>query len=196
MSCANDFQHALHRFTREDRRGDPQCVRRGEQFLERAHRLDFSAVINHHAIANIFDVGKQMAAENHGLAAPRQRQNQILHFAAADRVEAGSRFVQDDEIRIIDQRLRQADAALHAFGKFAHRARPRLVQADHFQQLFRAIVALAFAQLKKVSERNRASRANSDSDRDRIPPADNRCAIWSAHGAVNGQRLRYALSWD
>ena len=55
----------------------------------------------------------------------------------------GRRLVENDQVGIVDERLRQADAALHAFGKFAHRARPRLAQADHFQQLLRAIVAVA-----------------------------------------------------
>ena len=85
---------------------------------------------------------KQVAAQNDGFAAPGQGQDQILDFAAADGVQAGGRFVQDDEVGIVDERLGQADAALHALGKLAHHAGAHLAQADHFQKLF---VALAGA---------------------------------------------------
>ena len=125
------------------RRRDAQRVRLGEQFFQRAKRLHLAAVINHHAIANVLHIRKQMAAENHRLAAPRQSDDEILDLAAADGVEAGSRFVEDDEVGIVDERLRETDAALHALGEFAHRARARLAQADHFQQLLGPIVALA-----------------------------------------------------
>ena len=50
-----------------------------------------------------------MAAQNHRLAASRQRENQIFHLATPDRVEAGGRFVENDKIRIVDERLCQAD---------------------------------------------------------------------------------------
>src|SRR6185437_7765100 len=52
-----------------------------------------------------------------------------------------------------DERLGQADAALHAFRKFADGAHAGLVEADHFEQLFGAIFAFAFAQFKEVSEK-------------------------------------------
>ena len=55
-----------------------------------------------------------MAAKNHGFAASRQRQDQILDLTAANWIETRSRFVQDDEIRVVDKRLRQADSPLHA----------------------------------------------------------------------------------
>ena len=63
------------------------------------------------------------------------------------------RFVENDEVGIVDERLRQADAALHAFGKFADGPRARLAQADHFEQLFGAIVAFALLEMKQVAEK-------------------------------------------
>ena len=94
-----------------------------------------------------------MTAQDHRLAASRQRENQILHLAAADGIQARRRFVEDDEIGIVDERLREPDAALHAFGKFPDRARLRLVQADHFEQLPGAIVPVAFGEFKQVAEK-------------------------------------------
>src|SRR5258707_7894804 len=94
-----------------------------------------------------------MAAENHRLAEPGQRDNQILHLATANRIKAGGWLVQNHQIRIVDERLCESDAALHAFGKFAHRARARLAQADHVEQLLRSIVPVAFIELKKISKK-------------------------------------------
>ena len=38
-----------------------------------------------------------------------------------------------------DERLREADSALHALGKLAHDTRAHLVQADHFKKLLVAL---------------------------------------------------------
>ena len=93
-----------------------------------------------------------MAAQNHRLAATRQRDDQILHLAAANRIQAGSRLVEDHQVGIVDERLRQPDAPLHALGKFADGARLCFAETDHFQQLFRAVVALVFREMKQIPE--------------------------------------------
>ena len=157
---ADDFQNALQSFARQHRRRDAQRVRLGEQFLQRAGGLDFSAVINHHAVANVLDIGKQMAAQDHRLAAARERDDQILHFAAADRIKAGGRLIENHEVRIVDERLRQADAALHAFGKFADGARLRFAEADHFQKVVPRDCRVRFSRDEKDFRKNPASRAS------------------------------------
>ena len=93
-----------------------------------------------------------MAAENHGLAASRQSENQIFHFTTANRVEASGGLIENDQVRIVDQRLGEADAALHAFGKFSDHARSHLIQSNHFQKLFRTGFAFSRREMKKVSE--------------------------------------------
>jgi len=93
-----------------------------------------------------------MAAEKDGLAAARQGQDQIFDFAATDGIEPGSRLIKDHQIGVIDERLRQADAPLHAFGELAHRPQPGLAQTHHFQQLFRPVVAIMAGQAKEVAE--------------------------------------------
>ena len=94
-----------------------------------------------------------MTAQNHRLAASRQRDNQILHLATADRVETRRRLIENDQIGIVDERLCQTDAALHALGKFAHGARLRFDEADHFQKLLRTIVAVSFVEMEKISKK-------------------------------------------
>ena len=49
--------------------------------------MDFPAVVNDNAVADILHVRKQMAAEDDRFAAARQCQDQVLYFPAADRVQ-------------------------------------------------------------------------------------------------------------
>jgi len=96
--------------------------------FKRAHGVNPAAVINHDPVANVFHVRAQMAAQNDCFAAASQCDNQVFHFATADRIEAGSRLIQNDQIGIIDKGLREADAALHAFGEFADGAGASLLK--------------------------------------------------------------------
>ena len=52
---------------------------------------------------------------------PRSRrpENQRAHVAAAQRIEAGHRLVEDHELGIVDQRLGDADALQHALREFS-----------------------------------------------------------------------------
>ena len=93
-----------------------------------------------------------MAAQNHRLAATSERHNQVLHLAAANRVQARRRLVENDQVRIVDECLRQADAALHALGKFADGAGAGLAEADHFEKLLGALVSFRARQAENVAE--------------------------------------------
>src|SRR6266481_1755862 len=94
-----------------------------------------------------------MAAQDDGFPAARQSEDEVLDLPAADRVEPGSRLIQDDEVRIVDERLGEAYAALHTFGKLADCPGAGLAQSDHLEQLFAAIIPVALAQEKKVAEK-------------------------------------------
>ena len=94
-----------------------------------------------------------MAAQDDGLAAPGQGQDQVLDFPAADGVQPGRRLVQDDQVGVVDERLGQTDAPLHALGELAHHPRADLAQADHFQQLLVALLALGRRQIKEIPEK-------------------------------------------
>ena len=71
------------------------------------------------AVADVLHVGQQVAAEQDRLALLLEREDQVLHLARADRVEAGRRLVEQDQVGVVDQRLGQADAAGHALGILA-----------------------------------------------------------------------------
>ena len=59
----------------------------------------------------------------------------FAHFHAAERIQAAGRLVEDQQVGIVDQRLGQADALLHAFGIGFDRALAGVFQFDEFQQL-------------------------------------------------------------
>jgi hypothetical protein len=99
-----------------------------------------------------------MAAEDDGLAAVGQGQDQVFHLAAADGVEAGRRFIEDDEVGIIDQGLGQADAALHAFGELADLPALHFVQAHHFEELRRARARSPGGRSNRLPKKSRVSR--------------------------------------
>ena len=94
-----------------------------------------------------------MAAENHRFAAARERENQVLHLAATDGIEARSGFVQNHEVGVVDQRLRESDAALHALREFADDARLHLTEADHFEELFVAKFFIRGGKPKEAAEK-------------------------------------------
>ena len=60
--------------------------------------------------------------------------DQVLDLGRADRVEARGRLVEQDQLGVVDQRLGQADPALHALGVLAELAVLGGAQADHVDQ--------------------------------------------------------------
>ena len=94
-----------------------------------------------------------MAAQDHRLAAAGQGQDQVLDLAATDRVQAGGRFVEDDQVGVVNERLGKPDPSLHALGEFAHHPSPHLVQSHHLQQLPGAAATLVAGQIEKAAEK-------------------------------------------
>jgi hypothetical protein len=57
--------------------------------------------------------------EEHRAAPIAEAQDEGAHVAATERVEARHRLVEDDEFRLVEKRLREADALQHALGELA-----------------------------------------------------------------------------
>ena len=66
-------------------------------------------------------IRQDVRAEEHRPPLVAKLQDQIAHLAPADGIEPGHRLVEDDELRIVDERLREADALHHAFRVLADR---------------------------------------------------------------------------
>ena len=89
---------------------------------------------NGDAAAQRFGVAQHVRAEKHGAAAVAQPQDQRAHVAPAERIEPGHRLVEDHQLGIVDERLRDADALQHALGELAQLQAPLGADADLVEQ--------------------------------------------------------------
>ena len=86
--------------------------------MRRVHRHHPSAVDDDDAIRDLAHFGKNVRGEKHGVLASEGR-DQIADFDALFRVEARRRLVEDQDRRLVHDRLREADALLESFGERA-----------------------------------------------------------------------------
>jgi len=75
---------------------------------------DATAQDDRDLVADHLGVGKDVRRDEDRLSLVAQRQDQVPHVSATERIEARHRLVEDQEIGISDQRLCQADALAHA----------------------------------------------------------------------------------
>ncbi len=69
------------------------------------------------ARAAIGELGEDVAGDEDGFAHRAELFEQRFHFEAGTRVEAAGWFVEDQDGRIVDERLGQAESLLHAAGQ-------------------------------------------------------------------------------
>ena len=70
----------------------------------------FALVKNRHAVADSFNFAEFVGGKEHRLALVFEALDDFAHLHAADGVEAAGGFVQNEEVGVVDERLRQADA--------------------------------------------------------------------------------------
>ena len=80
------------------------------------HQLAF--VDDDHLLAGLLDLGQDVRAQDDGVVA-RQAADQITRFVDLLGIQAGRRFVENQDFRVVDDRLRQPNALPVAFGKLA-----------------------------------------------------------------------------
>ena len=72
-----------------------------------------------------------------------ERLHQVADFAAADRIDAVGRLVEEDHVRLVQQRLGDAEALFHALGVGANLVVHPSLEADRFQHFRDALAAYA-----------------------------------------------------
>src|SRR5487761_1590942 len=83
---------------------------------------DDAAVPNEgHAVAALFHFAEQVRIQKDGRAAIALLANPVAHQLAPGWIQAGGRLVKEEYFRVIDDRLRQADALHHSLGETADR---------------------------------------------------------------------------
>ena len=95
-----------------------------------------------HPVADGFHFAELVRRKENGFALVFQALDDLADFHAAERVEAAGGFVQNQQIGIVDERLCQADALLHAFGIGFNRAFAGGFEFHQLQQLVNAPVRL------------------------------------------------------
>jgi len=84
--------------------------------------------------------------KEHGFALVLQALDDFADLHAAQRVEAAGRLVKNQQIGIVDERLSQADALLHAFGIRFDGTFARVFEFDQLEQLVNAFIRLGARQ--------------------------------------------------
>ncbi len=106
---------------------------------------------NPDAIANLLHLPEQMRRKQHGDAAAFQIENQVANFARAGRIDPGSRFIQNEQGRFLDERLGKTDALEHSLGISAEPPLPGIGQADELEHFSDAISKAGAAQPAKFA---------------------------------------------
>ena len=88
-----------------------------QERLKRADLENFAKLDKSNSIAGNLHLAEQVRVQKDGRAALAQIANDVAHQPAPYGVETRSGLIQDDQFRLIEQRLRQADALEHAFGE-------------------------------------------------------------------------------
>ena len=125
--------------------GRPHDGPRGPQQVALGALGHDAAVADHHeVVGDHLDLVEQVGGEQHGAAAVGVVAKQATHPADAGRVEAVGRLVEDQHLRLADQRGRDAEPLPHAQRVVAHPP-GRLLrrQADQVQHLLDAPVVAA-----------------------------------------------------
>src|SRR5690606_20569744 len=78
--------------------------------------------------------------------------DQLPELAARQRIDARRRLVEDQEVRIVDQRAAQAQLLLHAARELAGRAIRERVEAGRGKQLADAALAFLAGMAEETSE--------------------------------------------
>ena len=99
------------------------------------------ALVEHDdVVAGVLDVGQQVRGEDEiDALVVREVADELEHLVASLGVHAVGRLVEKQQIGIVDERLRQLDALLHARRVRLDVAVPRLAQADVVEHLVRAL---------------------------------------------------------
>src|SRR5262249_5649957 len=106
-----------------------------------AQLLQLAVIKDGDAIADVLNIIQAMAAHDDRRAVAPQPQDQVLHPARPQRVETRRRLIENDQLRLVDEGLGQADALAHTLGVFFQNASLVGRQADHVDELRSAFLA-------------------------------------------------------
>ena len=92
-----------------------------------------------HTRSQELDVTEDVAGEEDRAPSMLLFDDEVPNFLAPDRVEAAHRFVQDEELRVVDQRRGEGDTLQHSFGQRADGTVDCIPNAHAFDDLLDAL---------------------------------------------------------
>ena len=146
-----------------------------EQVRQAARRDQPPAGEDRHAAAQRLGVAQHVRAEEHRAAAVAQPQDQLADLAPAERVEPRHRLVEEHDLGIVDERLRDADALQHALRELAQLQPALGADADLVEQRATRGAAAPPARSRTARRSTRAAPRRSGSRRSRDSRAGSRC---------------------
>ena len=144
-----DLREQLGRGVFEDQLG---LVLDRDQFVEPAFTHERALVQDADAVADFLHLAEQMRAEQHGDAALFEIEDEVANLARAGGIDAGGRLIEHEQPRLLDHRLREADALEHPFRVAAEAPVRGIFQPDQLQQFLRALAQLRAAQAAQLAE--------------------------------------------
>ena len=145
--AARMLREQLRRGVLEDQLG---LVLDRDQFVEPPFAHERTLVQNADAIADLLHLPEQMRAEQDGDAALFEIENQIANLARAGRIDAGGRFIEHQQPRLLHERLREPDALEHSFRIAADAPVRRVFEPDELQQFLRRDRAVSLREARRV----------------------------------------------
>ena len=102
----------------------------GDDLVERPGRDDPAVVEDDHAIADPLDLGQQVGVEDDRRAAVAGRAHDRPHVGPTDRIERRRRLVEEDQVRVAEERDAEPEPLLHALRERADRVVGAVDQPD------------------------------------------------------------------
>src|SRR5690349_1035999 len=100
----------------------------GDEFLDGAFGLQLALAEDRHPVADRLHLAELVRAKEDRFALALQSLDDLPHLHPPERVQAAGGLVEDEQVRIVDQGLGQADALLHALGVGLELAFARVLQ--------------------------------------------------------------------
>ena len=87
------------------------------------------------ARAQLLELGKDVAADDDRLAQRAQLPEELAELDPGARVQPGSRLVEEQDLRIVDERVGEAEPLLHAAREALDVGVPLVAQVDEIEQV-------------------------------------------------------------
>ena len=105
------------------------------EVVQRALEDDEARADDGHPVAELLDLGEQVAGQQDGRAAERQPRDERPHVAHPGRVQARGRLVEQQELRVAQERRRDAEPLAHAVRVAAHLVALAVGELDDVEDL-------------------------------------------------------------